>query len=77
MWGADPPQDPQIVYFCVLYVEHAFYLTLRGVLYAIVMKDSAVRALRAKLTAGKPIHGMWLTTEAIATSELAVGLGLE
>ena len=28
VWRADPPQDPQIVYFCVLYVEHAFYLTL-------------------------------------------------
>ena len=76
VWGADPPQDPQMCIFAY-YVEHAFYLTLRGVLYAIVMKDSAVRALRAKLTAGKPIHGMWLTTEAIATSELAVGLGLE
>ena len=41
------------------------------------MKVAAVQALRAKLTAGEPVHGMWLTTEAIATSELAVGLGLE
>ena len=41
------------------------------------MKVAAVTALRAKLSAGEAVHGMWITTEAIAVTEIAVGLGLE
>jgi hypothetical protein len=40
------------------------------------MKVEAVKQLRAKLQAGKPTHGLWVTTEAVATTELAVALGL-
>ena len=40
------------------------------------MKVEAVKHLRAKLKAGEPTHGLWVTTEAIATTELAVALGL-
>ena len=36
------------------------------------MKVEAVKHLRAKLKAGEPTHGLWVTTEAIATTELAV-----
>lgn len=41
------------------------------------MKVEAVVALRAKLSAGEAVHGMWVTTEAVAVTELAVGLGME
>eukprot|EP00729_Bicosta_minor_P025640 gene25640-3732_t len=41
------------------------------------MKVAAVTALRAKLSAGEAVHGIWITTEAVAVTEIAVGLGLD
>ena len=28
------------------------------------------------MASGSPVHGIWVTTEGVATTELAVGLGL-
>ena len=41
------------------------------------MKFAAVKQLREKLAVGSPVYGLWVTTEAIAVTELAVGIGLE
>ena len=40
------------------------------------MKFEAVSKLRAALKAGEPAYGMWITTEAVAITELAVAAGL-
>ena len=40
------------------------------------MKFEAVTKLRAALKAGEPAYGMWITTEAVAITELAVAAGL-
>ena len=40
------------------------------------MKFEAVAKLRKALAAGDAAYGMWITTEAVAITELAVAAGL-
>ena len=40
------------------------------------MKTEAVALLRRKLGAGERTYGIWVTSEAAAVTEIAVGLGL-
>jgi 2-dehydro-3-deoxyglucarate aldolase/4-hydroxy-2-oxoheptanedioate aldolase len=41
------------------------------------MNTSAIAALRRKLSADEPTHGLWVTLEAPAVSEMAAALGLD
>src|SRR6187401_2318643 len=41
------------------------------------MKTSAIRALRRKLAADKPVLGLWVTLESPSITEMAVALGLD
>ena len=41
------------------------------------MKVQAVQALRGKLAADQPVHGIWVTLESASVTEMAVALGLD
>src|SRR2546428_8555511 len=41
------------------------------------MKIAAIKALREKLAADLPVHGLWITLESASVSEMAVALGLD
>src|SRR5262245_51646283 len=41
------------------------------------MKIAAITALRAKLAAGRPTYGLWVTLESPSITELAVAVGLD
>jgi 2-dehydro-3-deoxyglucarate aldolase/4-hydroxy-2-oxoheptanedioate aldolase len=41
------------------------------------MKSNAIHSLRQKLTAGKPVYGLWVTLECPSIAEMAVALGLD
>jgi 2-keto-3-deoxy-L-rhamnonate aldolase RhmA len=41
------------------------------------MNTFAIRQLREKLGAGKPVHGMWISLEAPTLTEIGVALGLD
>ena len=40
------------------------------------MKTAATQLLRAKVAAGRPAFGLWVTLESASVSEMAVALGL-
>jgi len=41
------------------------------------MNTPAIRKLREKLEANRPVYGLWVTLESASISEIAVGLGLD
>jgi 2-keto-3-deoxy-L-rhamnonate aldolase RhmA len=41
------------------------------------MKTAAIQLLRAKVSAGRPAFGLWVTLESASISEMAVALGLD
>jgi 2-keto-3-deoxy-L-rhamnonate aldolase RhmA len=41
------------------------------------MKTPALQRFRRKLGAGEPVYGLWVTLEAAAVTDIAVGLGLD
>lgn len=41
------------------------------------MKTAAITTLRAKLAAGKPTYGLWVTLESASMTEMAVAVGLD
>jgi 2-keto-3-deoxy-L-rhamnonate aldolase RhmA len=41
------------------------------------MKTAAIRAMRKKLADDIPVYGLWITSESLAVTELAVALGLD
>jgi 2-keto-3-deoxy-L-rhamnonate aldolase RhmA/quercetin dioxygenase-like cupin family protein len=41
------------------------------------MNTPAIRKLRAKLAADRPVHGLWITLESPSITEMAVALGLD
>src|ERR1041385_8431565 len=41
------------------------------------MKTPAIRSLRLKLAAGRPIFGIWVTLESASISEMAAAAGLD
>src|SRR5271155_1712091 len=41
------------------------------------MKPSAIRKLRDRLSADRPVYGLWVTLEAPSITEMAVALGVD
>src|SRR2546426_9493621 len=41
------------------------------------MKIAAIKAIREKLAADRPVYGLWVTLESASISEMAVALGLD
>src|SRR5882724_7126553 len=42
-----------------------------------LMKTAAIKALRKKLAADRPVYGLWVTLESPSITEMAVALGLD
>src|SRR5580693_1663102 len=41
------------------------------------MKTAAIGKLRGKLSAGKPVYGLWVTLDSTSVSEMAAALGID